>query len=96
MKKLLPISIALALTGCSTFTTDQIDRRYDKGELSTEIRTKARSRTFFDSDSALTNFEAKQTEKTQGATVGALNQASSATNTVEALQAIDSILEKVR
>lgn len=88
--------LLLALTGCSTFTTDQVDRRYENGKVSTEIRTKAKSRTFFDSDSALANFEARQTEKSQGAKVGALNQASSGTNTVEALRAIDSILNKVR
>lgn len=104
MKNRLLLSLALVLLtgGCSTFKTVQSDSReeYDPttGKLVSKnvITTKAGSRTLWDSDSQLANWKATQTEKTQGAEVGALVQKSTATNSVEALKAIDSILNKIR
>lgn len=67
--------------GCARFTTTQTDTRENaKTGEKTTIVMKATSTTFFDSKSALTAFKASQTDKTQGASVGSLNQESSDTN----------------
>ena len=87
---LLALAIGLAL-GCARFSTKQQDIRYEGGKPATAITTKASSYTLFSSKSALANFKASQTEKTQGATVGSLNQ-QGATNTVEVLKALAEIL----
>ena len=88
---LLALAIGLAL-GCARFSTKQQDLRYgETGKPATAITTKASSYTLFSSKSALANFKASQTEKTQGATVGSLNQ-QGATNTVEVLKALAEIL----
>lgn len=64
----------LLLVGCANFSTTQTDRRFnDDGTVSTEITTKAAARTFFAGKSALANWKATQTEKTQGAEVGKLD-----------------------
>lgn len=65
--------IAPIITGCSVFTTVQKDIR--KGD-ETAIITRTTSWTLFTSRSDLANFRVTQTEKTQNAQVGALNQAS--------------------
>ena len=102
MKKLILLWIiavvaCLASSGCSTFSTTQTDERINEqtGEK-TKVTTKAKARTFWDSKSQLANFKASQTEKTQGASVGSLSQESSGTNTVKALEHIDSILKSVK
>lgn len=62
---------ATILTGCSVFTTSQKDIRYgDK----TKVITRTTSWTLFTSKSDLANFRVTQTEKTQSAQVGTLNQ----------------------
>jgi hypothetical protein len=75
--------------GCSTFRTTQEDSRTNEktGETTT-VKTSVSSTTFFDSRSALANFKATQTEKSQGAAVGSLNQESSATNTVNLIEGV--------
>jgi protein involved in sex pheromone biosynthesis len=87
---------AVLLAGCSTFVTDQLDERINQktGEK-TEIHTKVKARTFWESKSALANFKASQTEKTQGATVGSLNQEASATNAVQVLNSLKGILDSL-
>lgn len=76
--KLILLSLlTLSLAGCASFSTTQLDQRKNEktGETAT-IKTVATSRTFFDSKSALANFKASQTEKTQSASVGSLSQES--------------------
>ena len=100
MKKPLLLIAAVCLAGCSTFNTTQTDKSYElqPGKTGTnitfrEITTKATARTFWDARSALANFKATQTDKTQSATVGALNNESSGTNAVTVLKEIRGIVE---
>ena len=93
MKRLnLPAAVLLIAvsTGCAQFSTIQTDRYYDAktGKLASEKTTHASSYTFFDSKSALTAFKASQTDKTQGASVGALAQEAYGTNAVQAIRLI--------
>jgi hypothetical protein len=77
------------LWGCARFTTTQTDTRENaKTGEKTTIVTKAASTTFFDSKSALTAFKASQTDKTQGASVGSLNQESSGTNAAHLIEGV--------
>jgi len=70
----------LAVSGCANFSTVQTDRRFDEsGNVTTEVTTKAKATTFFASKSSLANWKASQTEKTQGAEVGTLEQEASGT-----------------
>ncbi len=87
---------ALAIAGCASFNTTQTDERQLPDGSYTKITTRASSRTIFTSKSDLANFKAQQTEGQQSATVGSLGQASSGTNAVRALEALDSILGKIR
>lgn len=91
MKPLTLTLLALSLVGCARFTTIQTDASPER-----TITTRATAWTFGTSRSALANFKASQTDKTQGASVGSLAQESSGTNVVQALQAIDSILGKIK
>jgi hypothetical protein len=94
MKRLLLTT--LVCTGCASFNTTQTDERQLPDGSYTKITTRASSRTLFTSKSDLANFKASQTEGQQSATVGSLGQSSSGTNVVNALNAIDSILGKVK
>ena len=86
---------ASVVSGCASFKTVQIDERNEQtGEG--RIETRVAARTLFTSKSTLTQFKASQTEKSQGAEVGGLTQQSSGTNAVKALEALDSILGKIR
>lgn len=77
--KSLVLSAVLALScSCSTFTSSQTVER--DGET---VTTTIRARTFFDGRSELAKLRTTQTEKTQGVTLGALGQETSATNVVE-------------
>lgn len=61
--------------GCANFTTVQTDRRFDaEGKVTTEVSTRASARTFFAGKSALANWKATQSEESQGAEVGGLDQ----------------------
>ncbi len=91
MKLITTTLLALCLVGCARFTTTQTDVSPER-----TITTKASAWTFGTSRSALANFKASQTDKTQGAAVGSLSQETSGTNVVQALQAIDSILGKLK
>ena len=82
------------LSGCARFGTVQTDSRYDeKGNLSTKITTRASSFTFFESQSQLANWKARQSEATQSAEVGSLTQSASGTNSVAILHSIENILK---
>lgn len=88
--------VAMTFTGCSHFTTTQKDLNYENGVPLREITTKASAFTFWDSRSALANFKASQTDKTQGASVGSLNQESSGTNTAATIKALVDLLNAVK
>jgi len=82
MKTLILMAV-LTLTGCASFNTTQTDMTYEKGQPLRQITTQAKSRTFFDSRSSLASFKATQTDKSQTASVGSLNQDASGTNAVD-------------
>lgn len=83
------VALSLLAGGCSQFRTVQTDERYNEqtGEKTT-ITTKASSSTFFDSKSSLAKWKASQTEKSQGAEVGGLQQESNGTNIVNLFEAV--------
>lgn len=81
MKSLTLISVLL-LTGCAQFSTTQTDVSYEKGQKTREITTRASTITFIANKSELAKFKATQTDKTQSASVGALNQEMNATNAI--------------
>jgi hypothetical protein len=87
---------ALAMAGCARFRTTQIDERKAPDGQITKVSTIVSASTLFTSKSQLANFKASQTERQQGASVGSLSQESSGTNAVRALEALDSILGKIR
>ncbi len=80
MKNLILLAV-LILSGCATYTTTQRDISPER-----TIETQVRVRTFWDSDSQLANSKATQTDKSQSATLGALNQSSTSTNITEQLE----------
>ena len=82
------ISAFCIAPGCARFSTPQTDLSYENGQPQRALTTKAAAFTFFSARSQLTNWKASQTDKTQGATVGALTQESSATNLVDLVGAI--------
>lgn len=88
---LLCAGLALA-TGCAMFQTTQKDQRYEGGKKTGKITTRATAFTFWESKSALANFKASQTEKTQGASVGSLNQEGGGTNTAATVSALAELL----
>ena len=93
---LLLLVLGFSLGGCAQFSTTQTDLSYENGKPQRKITTRATTSTLFESKSALTNFKASQTDKTQGASVGSLTQESSGTNAVAALQSIAKILELLK
>jgi len=87
MKTLLILALVL-LAGCARFSTKQTDERLEADGATTTITTVASSWTLWSSKSALANFKASQTEKTQGATVGTLNQEATDANTARIIEAV--------
>jgi hypothetical protein len=90
--------LALSLgAGCARFQTKQTDISYDTNNVPTRtITTKVSAYTFFESESKLSQFKATQTDKSQSASVGSLDQSAGSTNTVAALNAIVQILGAVK
>lgn len=95
MKKLLLVAL-LSLTGCSHFTTTQKDLNYENGIPLREITTRASAFTLFESKSSLANFKASQTDKTQGASVGSLQQDIGGTNTAATVRALVDLLNALK
>lgn len=91
MKTIICTLALVLLAGCSTYTTTQRDISPDR-----TIETRVRVSTFWDSKSNLTKSEARQTDKSQSATLGSLAQESSSTNTLGQLKAVIQILELLR
>jgi len=81
MKLLTILTLAALLAGCATYTTRQTDISPDRS-----ITTDVTVRTFWDSDSQLANSNATQTDKSQSAKLGTLNQTSTSTNITEQLE----------
>ncbi len=81
MKKLSLICAAAILSGCAHYKTVQQDISYDiKGAPTRQIETTVTATTLFDSSSSLAKFRANQTDKSQGTSVGSLEQGASSTN----------------
>lgn len=65
----------LLAAGCARFSTHQYDIREDtKRGTKTTVETTAAGWTFFSARSSLATWKATQSEKTQGAAVGGLEQ----------------------
>lgn len=96
MKTILLLAVVALLSGCAQFTTTQTDISYEKGQPLREVKTKATATTLWESKSALANFKASQTDKTQSATVGSLNQESGGTNTAATVQAVTELLRTIK
>lgn len=84
MKTTILLSL-IALCGCARFSTTQTDISYEAGLPSRSITTEASATTFAASKSALANWKASQTDKTQGASVAQLNQEADSSKLLEAL-----------
>lgn len=84
-KVIITAFIVASLCGCARFVTTQTDTR---NGTNTAITTRVKATTFFDSKSALTAFKASQTEKSQSATVGSLNQETSGSNAVNMVDTV--------
>lgn len=89
--------LALNAAGCARFSTKQVDLRQNEqtGET-TKVTTKASAFTLLDGKSKLANFKASQTDKSQGASVGSLEQEATATNALQALRAIEAIAKSIK
>lgn len=90
------VLLAFASVGCARFTTTQSDTSYEKGLPVRTISTRATATTWFESKSALANFKASQTDKTQGASVGSLSQETNGTNAASTLREFRLLLETLR
>lgn len=85
---LVAIAFGAFSTGCARFATTQTDTSYDKGQPTRTITTRATAHTLFSAKSALANFKATQTDKSQGASVGGLTQETSGSNAVALVEKI--------
>ena len=85
------IACVLLSAGCATYTTTQKDISPER-----TIETTVSVRTFWDSQSALANSKATQTDKSQSASLGSLSQESSSTNLLGELQQVALILKLLR
>ncbi len=84
--RLYAITIGLVLlVGCARFSTTQTDISIGEDGTQRKITTKATATTFAASKSVLSQWKASQTDKTQGATVGGLEQQSESDKLVDAL-----------
>lgn len=74
------IVLCVLLAGCASFKTKQTDETTTNpdGTETRKITTEAAAGTFAAGKSALANWKATQTDKSQGASVGSLSQESDA------------------
>jgi hypothetical protein len=85
----LTILLAVVGAGCARFTTIQSDTSYDtNGIPARTITTKVAAWTFFDANSALVKSKTINTDKSQSAELGGLNQNASSSNIVAAFQSM--------
>lgn len=93
----LTVTTVNLIIGCARFSTTQTDVSYENGKPLRTITTHAAATTLFEGRSSLANFKASQTDKTQGANVGALSQDSSTTtNTAASLNAIVELVKQLK
>ena len=87
MKRILTIAALLALAvGCAQFSTKQSDISYGTNGLPVRaITTEVKVTDFADSNSSLTKSKALNTDKSQSAELGNLNQSATSSNVVAAL-----------
>lgn len=97
-RQLSLLCLLLVLSGCARFSTKQVDVSYEYGAQypTRKITTKASAIAFFESSSKLAQFKAANTDKSQTASISGLDQAANGTNVVAALNAIATIVEKVK
>lgn len=88
MKLIFCLILVLGLAGCSTYTTRQTD--ISEGRT---ITTDVSVRTFWDSSSQLGNSATVQTDKSQSAKIGTLNQTSTSTNITQQLEVLLKLAE---
>jgi len=89
MKRTMTLIACAALCGCAHFTTKQEEVRND---ATTTITTKVSAYTLFSSKSELAKFKATQSNASQSAEVGSLNQ-QGGTNAVAVLEKIAEIVK---
>lgn len=77
--------------GCTRFRTVQLDRTQGTNGTMREIETRASATTFAAGKQALQGWKASQTDKTQGASVGSVNQESDAAQLIEGLATLGRI-----
>ena len=96
MKNMVIVSVLIILcTGCARFGTIQIDeRRNEKTGEVTKITTKASGYALFSAKSSLAKWKATQSDKSQGAEVGGLEQ-QGATNIVGAMSEMRMLLQEL-
>lgn len=89
MKKVMIVVVSVALVGCAHFKTRQVNNTYDPktGNITARTTTTAGATTVFDANSTLAKFHALQSDKSQGATVGGLDQAATSAGVVAIIQA---------
>lgn len=76
MKKLTPFLSLILLVGCAHFSSTQVKTEKD-GSVTTSHQVVT---TFFDAKSDISKLRASTTDKTQGLTVGGINEEASGTN----------------
>jgi hypothetical protein len=94
MKTLIPALMLVCLCGCARFKTKQTDISYEAGNTNRPARaitTTVTAYTLWSSKSELARFKATQTDKSQSASVGSLNQQANMDTNVNAL--VSSIIE---
>lgn len=78
------ILLLLLLPGCARFHSEQVDLE--------GTRTTVTITTLFDAHNEVAKLKTTQTDKTQGVSLGSVNENSSSTNVVELLRVLGGIL----
>lgn len=78
------ICLVIVVNGCSSFSSEQKQTKND----GTVVESRQRIFTFWDAHSNVSKLRASTTQQTQGLTVGALNEDTSATNAVTVIEGI--------
>jgi len=92
---LFGLAVALALSGCARFHSAMVrTEQTATNTVSTESRQTIT--TFWDSQSSVGKLRASTTDKTQGLTVGGLDQESSGTNAVEVLNSLERLIRSAK
>lgn len=80
--------LAVLFSGCASFQTSQSDSTTSTNGVVRSTTTEASARTLLASKQALNKWKASQSEKTQGASVGGLEQESDASKLIDSLTAM--------